>query len=223
MAKPGRADVEQEVGEWVAEYGDRLVQYAWALVRDREEAQDVAQEAFRLLYRWHAGPGAARPMTPALLYRIAQRVALDRLRQRPTRPLPRDSAAEPAPLWDAQGDLRLDVELVLAEIAWSDRAALRLFYCDGWTTEDIARHLGVTRVNVRGRLFRARQRFMKIWRARDVEEDSAPEGVGRRDARDAWEGEGPDAPSAERPVGDRGRRRRVARRGRRGAAAAVDL
>ena len=89
--------------------------------------------------------------------------------------------------------VRLDVEMVLAELAWPDRAALWLFYFDGWTTEDIARHLGVTRANVRGRLFRARQRFMKIWQARDGAAGSSPEGVDRRDARSAWEGERPDA------------------------------
>ena len=145
MAKRGRAEVDQDVGEWVVEYGDRVVHFAWALVRDPEEAQDVAQEAFLRLYRWRVGPGASRPMTPALLYRIAQRVALDRLRRRPTHPLPGNWAGEPVAPWDAGVDVRIDVRMVLAELAWADRAALWLFYFDGWTTDDIARLLGVTR------------------------------------------------------------------------------
>ncbi len=183
MAKGSRTDVEQEVGAWVAEYGDRLVHYAWVLVRDPQEAQDVAQEAFLRLYRWRAGAGASRPVTPALLYRITQRLALDHLR-RPTRPPSLDETATDGDYaWESEVVARLDVEAVLAQLSWSDRAAIWLFYFDGWTTEDIAGHLGVTRANVRGRLFRARQRFLKAWTARDGREGSGGAGQGAGAAR----------------------------------------
>jgi RNA polymerase sigma-70 factor (ECF subfamily) len=63
----------------------RVLSYAWRMLGDRAEAEDVAQEAMLRLWRiapeWRAGEAQATTW----LYRVATNLATDRLRQRKRR------------------------------------------------------------------------------------------------------------------------------------------
>lgn len=173
----GREGVEQAVSRWVEAYGDRLVRYVQVLVEDREEAQDIVQETFLHLYRW-LGRRPTRSVEPAFLYRIAKHLAIDRLRERTRRDRLARATEPSAPVadWEESAVNRMDLAAVPKGMSWADRSALWLFYYEGWSSWDIARLLGVTRANVRGRLFRARRRFQEAWR-----EGGTPKSTSGRD------------------------------------------
>ncbi len=170
----GRREVEQAVSRWVEAYGDRLVRYAQVLVEDREEAQDIVQEVFLRLYRWQCHH-PARTVEPAFLYRIVKHLAIDRLRERTRRERLAKAAAVRVPGvdWESPAVDRLDLAAILEGMSPADRSALWLFYYEGWSSRDIARWLGVTRANVRGRLFRARRRFLEAWRAGEANQPTS--------------------------------------------------
>lgn len=165
----GRSEVEQAVSRWVEAYGDRLVRYAQVLLQDPEDAQDIVQEAFWRLYRWQC-QHPTRTVETGYLYRIVKHLAIDRLRERTRRERLAQAEAVRAPGadWESPAVDRLDLEDILEKMSPADRSALWLFYYEGWSSRDIARGLGVTRANVRGRLFRARRRFLEAWRASEA-------------------------------------------------------
>ena len=59
-----------------------VFRYAWVLVRHRQDAEDVASEAFRRAFEsWSSGHGPHGDVRP-WLFLITRRVAIDRLRRR---------------------------------------------------------------------------------------------------------------------------------------------
>lgn len=143
---------------WVAEWGDRLLQFVASYVRNPAEAEDIVQETFVRLYLWHQGhPG--RPITAGWLYTTAWHRTVDYLRgrRRQVPDWPRDlgAAARPEEQWVD----RMVVEEVLDKLKEPDRMCLLLFYYAGLSTAEIARQLGIKEPAVRARLMRARRRF----------------------------------------------------------------
>ena len=66
----------------VDQYLNRIVAYAFRMLGDRAEAEDVAQEA--LLRLWRAAPGwrAGEAKVSTWLYRVTANLCTDRLRRR---------------------------------------------------------------------------------------------------------------------------------------------
>lgn len=61
-----------------------LVGFLYARLRDEQEAKDVAQEAYVKMLRLEQKPGAASFMR-SYLFRVAENLAIDRIRQRKSR------------------------------------------------------------------------------------------------------------------------------------------
>ena len=160
MATNGRSHPEW-IETWIRDWSDKLTRYAWQMTADRQLAQDVAQETFLRLYVFHARH-PMRDITPSWLFTVAKNVARDLLRStHATSPLVDADMVEDAKSLAAP--LSLAVQDILTRLAPDDRECLYLFYYADLSTDDIARHLGISRGAVRARLFRARQRFQSQW------------------------------------------------------------
>ena len=76
---------EDDLGAQIVDHRTRLVRFAWSLTRDREAAQDLAQEtiARALAAKWRFEPGTN---LKAWLFRILRNIHLNMLRADATHP-----------------------------------------------------------------------------------------------------------------------------------------
>ena len=134
--------------------------YAWYMLNDHAEAEDVAQETFVRLLRkapdWQ--PGGARLRT--WLYRVAINQCIDR--RRAIRPEPLERAAETAdPAAGANMDHRLDlarnVGAALEGLGERQRIAIILVHYQGFTNGETAALLDCSIEAVESLLARARR------------------------------------------------------------------
>jgi RNA polymerase sigma-70 factor (ECF subfamily) len=148
---PIEADIEAEL---VAAY-PLLARRLTLVLRDRDEAQDVAQAAFtRALERRRSFRGGdAR----GWLYTIGLRLALNELRRR-HRVVPISESETPT--WVLHSDP--DLWQALDQIGPAQRAALILSTLDGYTHSEIATMLGVRAGTVSSWLSRSKERLRDL-------------------------------------------------------------
>jgi RNA polymerase sigma factor (sigma-70 family) len=138
-----------------AEY-PRLVRTLYLVTRDREQARDIAQEAFiQLLARWWRISHYERP--EAWVRRVGIRMAVragkrEQIRPRLEREL--DFATLPK-------RVDLDVLRAIRELPSSQRAAVALFYLEDRPVSEVAEILGCSETTVKVHLHRARKRLAK--------------------------------------------------------------
>ena len=142
-----------------------LLAHLTRLVSDRMAAEDLCQETcLKALRGWSE---AEILNSSAWLYRIATNTAYDYLRRR--KRIQFDSiseAAEPiasAEAMEARIGEQEPVRRVLAQLPADARRLLVLSSCAGHSTREIAAALDCSDSAVRLRLFRARERFRKIY------------------------------------------------------------
>jgi RNA polymerase sigma-70 factor, ECF subfamily len=149
-----------------AEYRRPLLAHLQRLVSDREAAEDLLQESFvKALRRWDQHDPQAGSV--AWLYRIATNTAYDYLRRR--------RRIRFLPLFDTEWlieegrsmETRLGedapVQAALAQLPPGYRIPLMLHSCVGCSTQEIADVLGCSNSAVKSRLFRARERFRRVY------------------------------------------------------------
>jgi RNA polymerase sigma-70 factor (ECF subfamily) len=152
----------------VLELKDRVYGYSAHLLRDREEAKDVTQEAFIRLWEHRAeipDPGAAKPW----VLRTAHNLCIDRIRLRRTRAAANlDEVAEPAASAASAPDRpaddrarRVEVERALGRIPPRDRALLLLREVHGHSYEELAGLLDTPIGTLKSLLHRARARLRR--------------------------------------------------------------
>jgi RNA polymerase sigma-70 factor (ECF subfamily) len=148
---PAELDLDAEL---VAAYPP-LVRRLTIILRDADEAQDVAQAAFaRALEQRHRFRGGdAR----AWFYTIGLRLAFNELRRR-HRLTPLTAETEPSWAMASQPDLWL----ALAQLDPPQRAALVLSTLDGYTHAEIAKLLGVRTGTVSSWLSRSKERLRDL-------------------------------------------------------------
>lgn len=128
----------------------RVMAYAFRLLADRAEAEDVAQEAMLRLWRiapdWRQGEA----QVTTWLYRVATNLATDRLRQRRRRRAdPLDAAPEPedghpgALAGMIEADRMAALQAALAVLPERQRQAVVLRHIEGLSNPEIADVLGV--------------------------------------------------------------------------------
>ncbi len=155
---------EEAFAALVRRHQARVFRLAGRFFRQRQDVEEVAQETF--LRAWlKLGTYSARAPFEHWLTRLCLRCAYDRLRRHGQaaaesgpRHEPRDPAAAPA------GDptARIEVERLLAGLQPADRFLLVLLEVEGWSVAEIAERLGLSRVNVKVRAHRARQRLRRV-------------------------------------------------------------
>jgi RNA polymerase sigma-70 factor (ECF subfamily) len=144
---------------------ERLIETAWpeayrlaaAILRDRNLAEDVAQESCATMARSLATLKDARTFS-SWLYRIVSNRAVSAARKlHPTVPI--EAASEVSAHFDSTG--ALDLYNALATLPVDQRAAIVLHYYGGLNSFEIAEALGVAAPTVRFRIMLARRALAK--------------------------------------------------------------
>ena len=137
----------------VTDNENRLYRAALAILGDAQEAEDAVQDAF-LKYLEKAPQ--ALDCDGAWLMRVLVNACRSRLRL---------SRRTEVPLWEglpAPGpEERQELE-ELFSLPARDRAAIHLFYYEGYSTDEIARMTGLRPGAVRARLSRARAKLKRL-------------------------------------------------------------
>ncbi|HHW42195.1 MAG TPA: sigma-70 family RNA polymerase sigma factor [Syntrophomonadaceae bacterium] len=158
----------------------------YRLLKDRQEAEDVAQEAFLRCYQQLHRYDPSRPFTP-WLYRIATNLALSRLRRRNRyRLVPWDPSNEspdsktagrtcegvlgagPEEAWEIK-ETKQEVLHALKSLKPIDQTVIILRYFEELSYEEIAFILRTTRNNIEVRICRARQRLRELMKTVSME------------------------------------------------------
>jgi RNA polymerase sigma-70 factor (ECF subfamily) len=153
--------------EIVDRYKDSLVNYLTHLVRSRERAEEVAQDAFVRLYR-NAFRYQQQERLGPYLFRIATNVVVTEARRekRWSLLLPRlhASTRQSVPAPDAElftSEIQRQVWTALDRLPINYRAPLVLFEIEGWSYDEIAKALEIACGTVKSRISRARELLRK--------------------------------------------------------------
>lgn len=154
----------------VSRYQQRAYRLAWSILRDAEEARDVAQEVFIRLYK-RAGSFGGRARFSTWFYRLVVNLSLDHQRRgRWWRRLVRDAGDDddqpdlmtrlPAPTLDPIDTLEWERQTkrlwaAVDQLAPRQRAAVLLHVQEGLPTRDVAAVLECSEATVRVHLHRA--------------------------------------------------------------------
>lgn len=164
---PGQAETDALFERLFTEFSTPILSYLYRLLGDRAQAEDLAQDVFVRAYR-------ALPVLPgdanhrAWLYRIATNCAYDALRRKrliawlplPERETRLVAASPPEPDDGVQHDA---VQRALLRLSPRYRVPLILFSVQGYSTEEIAKMLGISVGAVKTRLYRAREAFRQSY------------------------------------------------------------
>ncbi len=171
LAEPlveSREALEQEFEQRLADSSTLAFRVALSVLRDRAEAEDVAQESFLRAYQsFHRLRDRAR--FRAWLVRIAWRLALDRIRARKRREQ-RELAAVRTPAEPTCEDLAASSEFQRRLAAAIDalpeklRIVLNLAAVEGHDLKEVARLLDLPEGTVKSRLHLARKRLLETLR-----------------------------------------------------------
>lgn len=172
----------------VERYQRKVYAVANGMVKDREEALDITQEAFIKVHRsLDRFKGDSSFYT--WLYRITRNLAIDRLRSRKNESVGFDEAVgneeppEPGFLTTQVGaspqksalrrELADKLNAALAQIPVKHREILLLREVDGLSYEELAESLGIPKGTVMSRLYHARSKMQTILREYLGEDDLA--------------------------------------------------
>ena len=155
------ADLEQEFADRLRESSTLAVRVAYSVVRQRQDAEEVAQEAFTKAYRQFSQL-RDRNSFRAWLVRMTWRLAIDRWRSDRRRSV-REQAAMPETTGPTTDGIAAASER--AERLWRAiddlpdklREAIVLSAIEGYDVREVALLLGVPEGTVKSRLFLARK------------------------------------------------------------------
>lgn len=176
----------------VERHRGRVFSLALRMCGNREEAEDMAQEAFLKVYRGLPSFRGEAAFTTWML-RVALNTFHRHLRRLPrTQPLPEDpphpasAVAERLPDSDLLGSERAErVRRLVARLPGPFRDAVTLFYLQERSVEEAAAALGVSIGTLKSRLFRARRMLLDAWEERtsSVAPAATASSSGRRGVR----------------------------------------
>jgi len=142
-------------------HGGYALGVAHRILRDRAEAEEVGQDVFLQLWNATVRYDPRRGRFTSWLFVMARNRALDRLRQRGSRPqgeppTGREGSDEPgAETRLLEAERRRRVIEALARLPGSQREALELSFYRGLTQSEIARETGEALGTVKSRMSRA--------------------------------------------------------------------
>jgi RNA polymerase sigma-70 factor (ECF subfamily) len=168
----------------VRRYERKLIRVLMRLVREPEQARDLAQETFYRVYTRLDRFDTARRFGP-WLFRVGVNLGLDWLRSTKSTPPPAASIDRtdangqatfelPDPDPRIQTELAQEVQFVLGLMPVSYRTILVLRDLEGFSSSEVAAIVGRREATVRWRLAKAREKFREIWQRR---QDGAQGGV----------------------------------------------
>jgi RNA polymerase sigma factor (sigma-70 family) len=149
---------------------DRAFNLALRISGNREEAEEIAQDAFLKAYR-ALGRFRMKSSFETWLYRIVYNTAISLVRARKKGILSiEDFPADALDFMtfnkseeDAENEYRNSlVNFALQKINEEERAIISLYYYDELDTGEISEITGISKSNIKVRLFRARQKMIEI-------------------------------------------------------------
>jgi RNA polymerase sigma-70 factor (ECF subfamily) len=176
LVKAAQSGDRQAFGKLVERYQRRVYALAFGIVRSREDAWDVAQEAFVKAYRnLDRYEGTAAFFT--WLYRITYNLSIDVLREKSRRDqvgLDDNPNVEEALRRDGRGvdghpedmatrkELQAVLQSAMSRLSEKHRAIIVLREVEGLSYEEMADVLGISKGTVMSRLFHARQNLQTL-------------------------------------------------------------
>ena len=161
----------------VEAYAGRIHAHLWRIVRNREDAEDLAQETFLRAYRALARFDARRPFR-SWLYTIATNVGLNALRTRSRRLQPDSldaSGVDGRPLREAasprreeqreaveQSERRARLEAAIDQLPPRAAALVRLHYTEDMPLREAGEVVGLGESAAKVALFRARKQLREL-------------------------------------------------------------
>lgn len=150
------------ISQLFSEHGDEVIRICFLYLRNREDAEDAAMEAFSRALAKSAGfRGGSQPRT--WLVRIAINVCKDMLRSRSRRKNLGSTPLEDIPANDelsVQED-RLAVSSAISSLPPIYREAAVLHFYNGFTIKESAKIAGITQTAMAFRIRRARELLKK--------------------------------------------------------------
>lgn len=147
----------------VERYQQQAASHATAILGNREDAKDAAQEAFIDAFRSIMTFDQSRPFYPWFYVLLRNRCYKMTARRREAENI--DEVLIVAPSTGAQAGDAVALEQALLAIDKEDREILTLKYFDGLSYEELAERLEIPRGTVMSRLFHARRKLrLKIER-----------------------------------------------------------
>jgi RNA polymerase sigma-70 factor (ECF subfamily) len=169
-----RGGAAQAYATIVRRFQASMMTLCTAILRDRQAAEELAQDVFVRAYQRLDSFDVRQPMKPWLV-RIAYRLAQQRRRTRARDTARRRAAATMCPQ-DRNGagpaeELLVDERSnvlwqVVSDLPMAQRTAVVLYYREDLTVEQVARAMGVSPGTVKTHLFRARARIQVDLRAK---------------------------------------------------------
>ena len=159
LVERARAGEVGALDELMNRHRGRILNLAFQITRDRDAAEDCAQEAFVRAFS-KLNLFRAQSSFGTWLYRIALNVALEKQRAAPP-PAAELDAQTVAPPTDFDG--RMALEAALDQLSAPLRIALILREWHGLSYEEIAVVCEVPVGTVRSRLSAARLEFQRVW------------------------------------------------------------
>ncbi len=169
-------------------HADRIYSYAYYLLRNHEDAEDVVQEVFiRLWRRCPAGDDRGRA---AWMTRVARNLCIDVQRRRAARrdrpldePLAARLAAARSPAADPELCLQLDQTQrllldALARLPETTRDIMLMHYFQGLAYGEISALLGIGESTIKVKVHRARRRLRGLLAAEALEAEAGSVAAG---------------------------------------------
>ena len=145
---------------------DKLFRYAYSLLKDRAEAEDVVQEVFIRLWQKrddlkHIDSIEAWSMT------MTRNLTLDKFRTRKLEFLALNNAeniADTRAVPDVmveQSEIKTDIDKIIDSLSGKQKQVIRLRDIEGYTYQEIGEIIGIDQNLVKVTLFRARENLRK--------------------------------------------------------------
>jgi len=160
-----------EAFTWLVEaHQDKVFNLAFRICGNREEAEEIAQDAFMKAFRSLRG-FRMKSSFSTWLYRITYNTSISYTRSRKKGILYLDEfPADPDDFFriaendeEAEREYRKSlVNFALQKISEEERALISLYYYDELSVEEISQITGMGVSNIKVRLFRARQKMASI-------------------------------------------------------------
>lgn len=157
---------DREYQAWVGPLLKRAAGYAWAIVRNREDAEDAVQEALLRAYRSIAKYDRGQSFKP-WLFTIVRHCCLDLLRRRAARPIAAGVDVENVAIGAPDHEPReriAELQSAMVQLSADHREILELKYFGDCSYHEIAESLGIPEGTVMSRLHAARLALASIYR-----------------------------------------------------------
>lgn len=163
---------ESEFDEFYTSSFARITAQLYAMIGDRDEAQDCVQEAF--VRAWsHRGKLSRAEHPEAWVRTTAYRLAVSRWRRTRLAKRPSDRALSPALRSEATDETRVALMAALAQLPLNQRQALVLHHLCDLPVHAVAREVGVPEGTVKARLSRGRTALAALLAPTDLTDQGA--------------------------------------------------